>query len=185
MTRPGGRRRVNRGLIAAVTVLVAAIAVVAVLVLDGGGSGKKQPGTASSQGSATVKHKTKTGGKASAKGATVKVDPRTVTVAVLNGTTTANLAAAVSDKLSSKGFLQGATGNAAVQTMSTTIVGYLPGAPAAKNDALAVAVALGLKPTAVKPVSTASQSVACSGTPTNCPDQVIVTVGADLNSDAA
>jgi hypothetical protein len=184
-TERSGGRRVNRGLIAAVTVLVAAIAVVAVLVLDGGGSNKKQPGTASSQGSATVKHKTKAGGKASAKGATVKVDPRTVTVAVLNGTTTANLAAAVSDKLSTKGFQQGATGNAANQTMATTIVGYLPGAPAAKNDALAVAVALGLKPTAVKPVSTASQSVACSGTPTNCPDQVIVTVGADLNSDAA
>jgi hypothetical protein len=184
-TERSGGRRVNRGLIAAVTVLVAAIAVVAVLVLDGGGSSKKQPAAASSQGSATVKHKTKTGSKANAKGATVKVDPQTVTVAVLNGTTTANLAAAVSDKLSTKGFQQGATGNAANQTMATTIVGYLPGSSAAKNDALAVAVALGLKPTAVKPVSTASQSVACSGTPTNCPDQVIVTVGADLNSDAA
>ena len=108
-----------------------------------------------------------------------------MTVAVLNGTTTANLAAAVSDKLSNKGFQQGATGNAANQTMASTIVGYLPGDQGAKNDAYAVAVALGLKQAAVKPVSTASQSVACSGTPTNCPDQVIVTVGADLNSDAA
>jgi LytR cell envelope-related transcriptional attenuator len=186
-TERSGGRRINRGLIAAVTVLVAAIAVVAVLVLDGGGSSKKPSGTASSQGSATVKHKTKTGGKASAKGATVKVDPRTVTVAVLNGTTTANLAAAVSDKLSTKGFQQGTTGNAADQSTATTatIVGYVPAAPDAKNDALAVAVALGLKSSAVKPVSTASQSVACSGTPTNCPDQVIVTVGTDLNSDAA
>ena len=68
-----------------------------------------------------------------------------MTVAVLNGTTTANLAAAVSDKLSGKGFQQGATGNAANQTMATTIVGYQPGAPGAKNDAYAVAVALGLK----------------------------------------
>ena len=184
-TERSGRRRVNRGLIAAVTLLVAAIAVVAVLVLDGGSSNKNKSRTAANQTSATAKRKTKSATKGKAKGAIVQINPQTVTVAVLNGTTTANLAAAVSDKLSNKGFQQGATGNAANQTMATTTVGYLPGAPGAKNDALAVAVALGLKATAVKPVSTASQSVACSGTPTNCPDQVIVTVGADLNSDAA
>ncbi|MFZ0386025.1 MAG: LytR C-terminal domain-containing protein, partial [Solirubrobacteraceae bacterium] len=182
--RPRGRR-INRGLVAAVTLLVAAIAVVAVLVLDGGSSSKNNGGTASTQTSATAKGKAKSATRGKARGATVKINPQTVTVAVLNGTSTANLAAAVSDKLSNKGFQQGATGNAADQTMPTTIVGYVPGAPGAKNDALAVAVALGLKSTAVKPVSTASQSVACSGTPTNCPDQVIVTVGADLNSDAA
>ena len=44
---------------------------------------------------------------------------------MLNGTTTANLAAAVSDKLSTKGFQQGATGNASIQTMGTTITTLL------------------------------------------------------------
>jgi hypothetical protein len=185
--RSGGRR-VRPALIAALTtLLVAAIVVVAVLVLDGGSSNKNNNQAAANQTSAAAKAKgkAKNATKGKAKGATVKINPQTVTVAVLNGTTTANLAAAVSDKLSNKGFQQGATGNAANQTMATTIVGYLPGDQGAKNDAYAVAVALGLKSTAVKPVSTASQSVACSGTPTNCPDQVIVTVGADLNSDAA
>ena len=182
-----GSRRVRRPVIAVVTLLVAAIAVVAVLVLDGGSSSKNHQRSTSKQPSAAVKGraKGKHATKGNAKGATVRVNPQTVTVAVLNGTTTANLAAAVSDKLSTKGFQQGATGNAANQTMTTTTVGYVPGAPGAKNDAYAVAVALGLKSSAVKPVSTASQSVACSGTPTNCPDQVIVTVGTDLNSDAA
>jgi LytR cell envelope-related transcriptional attenuator len=181
-----GRRRVRPALIAAMALLVAAIVVVAVLVLDGGSSNKNNSQAAANQTStAQAKVKAKNAAKTKAKGATVKINPQTVTVAVLNGTTTANLAAAVSDKLSNQGFQQGATGNAAIQTMASTIVGYLPGDQGAKNDAYAVAVALGLKPAAVKPVSTASQSVACSGTPTNCPDQVIVTVGADLNSDAA
>jgi LytR cell envelope-related transcriptional attenuator len=182
-----GRRRVRPALFTAVGLLVAAIVVVLVLVLGGGSSHKTNTQAAANRTSATAKAKgkTKSASQNKAKGATVKINPQTVTVAVLNGTTTANLAAAVSDKLNAKGFQQGATGNAADQTMPTTIVGYLPGDQGAKNDAYAVAVALGLKPTTVKPVSAASQSVACSGTPTNCPDQVIVTVGADLNSDAA
>ena len=102
---------------------------------------------------------------------------------MLNGTVTPNLAAGVSSKLSAKGFQTGSTGNAADQSMQTTVVGYVPGVPNAKNDAFAVAHTLGLKETAVKPVSSANQTVACSGV-TSCPDQVIVTVGADLNSDA-
>ena len=185
--RSGGRH-VSRGLIAAITAVVVAIAVVAVILLTGviGGSSKKASNQAAASQTSTAQAKTKAkNAKAKARGATVRINPQTVTVAVLNGTTTANLAAAVSDKLSHQGFQQGATGNAANQTMASTIVGYLPGDQGAKNDAYAVAVALGLKPAAVKPVSTASQSVACSGTPTNCPDQVIVTVGTDLNSDAA
>jgi hypothetical protein len=183
--RSGGRR-VSRALIAAITLLVVAIVVVVVLVL-GGSSNKNNHRTTANRASTTAKAKgkSKNATRGKARGAVVKINPQTVTVAVLNGTTTANLAAAVSDKLSNKGFQQGSRGNAANQTMATTIVGYLPADPGAKNDAYAVAVALGLKSTAVKPVSTASQSVACSGTPTNCPDQVIVTVGADLNSDAA
>ena len=68
--------------------------------------------------------------------------------------------------------------------MPATVVGYVPSVAKAKDDALAVAHTLGLKQTAVKPVTSANEAVACSGASTNCPDQVIVTVGADLNSDA-
>ena len=88
-------------------------------------------------------------------------------------------------KLSAKGFLQGSTGNATDQATPKTIVGYVAGAPGARNDAFAVAQTLGLNVTAVKPATSANQAVACGGAATNCPDQVIVTVGADLNHDAA
>ena len=73
---------------------------------------------------------------------TVKVNPQTVTVAVLNGTTTANLAAAVSDKLSSQGlpaggYRQRRRPDAWRRRSSATCR-----RPGAKNDALAVAKAL-------------------------------------------
>jgi len=183
-TEGPGRRRISRTLIAALIVLVAAIAVVAVIVLRGS-SNKQHKATAASTQSTSAKHKAKGSAKKGKAGSvTININPATVTVAVLNGTTTANLAAAVSDKLSAKGFQQGTTGNAADQSMSTTIVGYVPSVSGAKNDAYAVAHTLGLKQTAVKPVSAANQTVACMSAPTSCPDQVIVTVGADLNSDA-
>ena len=180
--RPG-RRRTRRTLIAVLTLLVAAIVVVAVLVL--GSSNKSHTTAAVSTPSASAKHTAKGSAKKGKAGSvTVNINPATVTVAVLNGTTTPNLAAAVSGKLSAKGFQQGMTANAADQSMPTTVVGYVPSASGAKNDAYAVANTLGLKQTAVKPVSAANQTVACMSDPTSCPDQVIVTVGADLNSDA-
>jgi hypothetical protein len=178
--RPGGRR-INRGLIAAATLLIIAIVVVVVLVLGGGGSKHHAVAVTNSTPSSGAKN-AKGQGKGKVKA--VNVDPASVTVSVLNGTLTPNLAADVITKLTDKGFQAGSTGNAADQTMPTTVVGYVPTAASAKDDALAVARTLGLKQAAVKPATSANEAVACSGATTNCPDQVIVTVGADLNSDA-
>jgi hypothetical protein len=184
---PSGGRRINRGLLAAGAALVVAIAVVLVLVLSGG-SGKKDHAHAATNpaasGTKSGKGKAGKNGKGAKKAAVASVDPSSVTVSVLNGTMTSNLAADVSTKLTAKGFQAGSTGNASDQGMQATVVGYVPSVPDAKNDAFAVAQTLGLKQAAVKPVSSANQAVACSGASTNCPDQVIVTVGADLNSDA-
>jgi LytR cell envelope-related transcriptional attenuator len=177
----GGRRRIRGAVIAAGTLLVAAIVVVVVLVVGNNSSSSGHHANA-----ATPTHAAGTAHKAAkgkARFASVNVDPTTVTVSVLNGTMTTNLAADVSSKLTAKGFQAGSTGNAADQSIQSTVVGYVPGVQNAKNDAYAVAHTLGLKQTSVKPVSSANQTVACSGE-TNCPDQVIVTVGADLNSDA-
>jgi hypothetical protein len=159
--------------------------VVLVLVLDSGGSSKHHAQAAINGSSASKGKNAKvgTGKRGNGTFASVNVDPTTVTVSVLNGTMTTGLAAGVSSKLTAKGFQAGSTGNAADQSMKATVVGYVPGVHDARNDAYAVAHTLGLKATAVKPVSSANQTVACSGE-TTCPDQVVVTVGADLNSDA-
>jgi preprotein translocase subunit SecG len=181
----GRSRRTSRTLIAVVTLLVAAIVVVVVLVVGGGSSHKSHSSTAAASRTSAVKRNAKGSTKDKTKSATVDINPSTVTVSVLNGTTTANLAADVSSKLSAKGFKPGLTGNASSQSLTTTIVGYVPSASGAKDDAYAVAKSLGLKQSAVQPVSSANQTVACSGNPTSCPDQVIVALGSDLNSDAA
>ena len=66
-------------------------------------------------------------------------------------------------------------------TTTTTVVGYLPGQ---RNEAIAVAKALDLSNNVVRPVTSGDREVACSSTPTDCPDQVVVIVGADLASIA-
>lgn len=104
--------------------------------------------------------------------------PSTVTVAVLNGTATNQLAHRVAAKLASSGYKEGRVATAANQTETSTVVAYLPGA---KNriDALHVATALNLKPTAVAPIDQATQQVACPP-PGPCTANVVVTVGQDL-----
>ncbi|HTX33006.1 MAG TPA: LytR C-terminal domain-containing protein [Solirubrobacteraceae bacterium] len=106
--------------------------------------------------------------------------PSSVTVAVLNGTATNQLAHRVAAKLATSGYKEGRIATAANQTATTTIVAYLPGS---KNRIAArhVATALDLKPTAVQPIDQSSQQVACPpGSP--CTANVVVTVGADLNT---
>jgi LytR cell envelope-related transcriptional attenuator len=104
--------------------------------------------------------------------------PASVTVAVLNGTATNQLAHRVAAKLGSSGYRKGAVATAATQTQTATVVAYLPGA---KNraDALHVANALSLKPAAVQPIDQATRQVACPG-PGACSANVVVTVGSDL-----
>src|SRR5207248_9429792 len=81
-----------------------------------------------------------------------------VTVAVLNGTATSNLAHDIGQRLAGAGYREGTIATATDQTHPTTIVAYLPGF---KRDALAVAGTLKLKPAAVQPVDQPSQVVAC------------------------
>jgi hypothetical protein len=105
-------------------------------------------------------------------------NPASVTVAVLNGTATNQLAHRVATKLEGSGFKEGRIATAANQTETTTVVAYLPGAQN-RTDALHVARALNLRPTAVRPIDQDSQQVACPP-PGACNANVVVTVGADL-----
>jgi hypothetical protein len=110
----------------------------------------------------------------------VTVNPRTVTVAVLNGTTTNKLAADVSQKLGRLGFKRGKTANFSNQTQTTTTIGFVPGDRA---KALAVAKALKVKYSNVLKVAPATKGLVCPAG-TACPDQVFVVLGTDLNSAA-
>ena len=103
--------------------------------------------------------------------------PSTVTVAVLNGTSTNQLAHRVSARLAVAGYKQGAIATAANQTETTTVVAYLPG-KTDRTDALHVAAALGLRSSSVRPVDQPTLQVACPGS-TSCAN-VVVTAGADL-----
>ena len=108
------------------------------------------------------------------------VNPRTVTVAVLNGTNTNGLAGKVQDKLDAAGYQQGFKGNfTANQTQSSTLVQYLRGY---KADASAVASSLKLRPTSVRPLDSATQQLVCPPAQGPCKSAVVVTVGSDLAS---
>jgi hypothetical protein len=103
--------------------------------------------------------------------------PSTVTVAVLNGTSTNQLAHRVGARLLAGGYKQGTIATAANQTETSTVVAYLPG-KTNRTDALHVAAALGLRSSSVRPVDQPTLQVACP-TSTSCAN-VVVTVGADL-----
>jgi hypothetical protein len=107
-------------------------------------------------------------------------DPALVTVAVLNGTTTNQLAHHVADRLVADGYKEGLVATASNQTLTSTIVGYLPGA-ANRADALHVAKTLRLPASSVAPIDQSAQAVACPP-PSPCTANVIVTVGANLAS---
>jgi hypothetical protein len=96
---------------------------------------------------------------------------------VLNGTAQAGLAAKVMSRLSGVGYKQGITpANAANQTQTTTVVAYLPGQRAA---AVRVASALKLSASAVQPIDSQTQQIACPQA-SSCAVDVVVIVGQDL-----
>ena len=99
-------------------------------------------------------------------------------MAVLNGTSTNQLAHHIGNKLAASGYKQGTIATAANQTEPATVVAYLPGATNRK-DAQHVAAALGLHQSAVRPVDTSTLQVACPAS-ASCTANVVVTVGADL-----
>ena len=120
---------------AAIALVVVAAVVVVLLLLTSSGSGSSSTQTHStaSSNAPSTKH------RATHRAATLK--PSSVTVTVLNGTSTAGLAHDVTVRLQAAGYKLGTPTTATDQTQTTTIVGYLPGHKAA---ALIVAKSLGL-----------------------------------------
>ncbi|HEX2702823.1 MAG TPA: LytR C-terminal domain-containing protein, partial [Solirubrobacteraceae bacterium] len=94
-----------------------------------------------------------------------------ITVAVLNGTTTAGLAGALSAKLVGDGFVKGAIADATSQTAATTTVGYTKGNKVAAEE---VARQLRISRASVVPVTSTNDATASSAGPH---PQVVVTIG--------
>ena len=101
-------------------------------------------------------------------------------MAVLNGTSTSNLAHDVSLKLTNAGYKPGTIATATDQTQTATTVGYPTRSERAA--ALIVARSLNLGSTAIVPVTSSNLAVACPQAA--CTAQVVVTVGSDLASAA-
>jgi hypothetical protein len=146
------------------------VAVIAVLLIATSGGSSTHT---SSQAARTTN--APTGGRSSSGGA---FSPSSVTVAVLNGTATNELAHQVAAKLAAVGYKEGAIKTGSNQTESATVVAYLPGAKN-RTDAMHVASALRLGAASVQPVDQSTQQVACPP-PSACTANVVVTVGADL-----
>jgi len=149
------------------------VAIAALVIITGDNS----PATTTSAGKTTAQSHTgttTTSHRHHSKGAAF--DPSGVTVAVLNGTDTNNLAHNTGLRLAGFGYTEGTIATAASQTQTTTAVGYTPGH---KADALHVAQALKLKSSAVTPVDQDTLAVACPQ-PAPCTADVVVTIGQDL-----
>jgi hypothetical protein len=162
--REGGPGRRFALLIGAL-IAAGAIAVLVIVTQSGGSS---QPRAASSS--------TTNAPGATHRAGPAAFSPSSVTVAVLNGTATNELAHRVAAKLSTAGYKQGTVATGPNQTQSATIVAFRPGFRA---DALHVATSLKLGPASVQPIDSNTQAVACPP-PSPCPANVVVTVGQDL-----
>jgi LytR cell envelope-related transcriptional attenuator len=159
------RRRSRLGLLLALLAGAAAVGVVVWFLLMNNKS--SAPTGAASRGS----HAAHAGKKAGA------FNPSTVTVAVLNGTAVNGLAGRTATRLAALGYKRGTVATASNQTFTSSVVAYMPGRRA---DALEVARTLRLKPSAVQPIDSSTQAVACPQSPCNA--QVVVTAGADITS---
>jgi hypothetical protein len=160
-----GPSRLGRGLAMLLAVLGVA-AVIAILLIATSGGGKHAPSSASSTSNApSGRHKARSKG----------FDKGAVTVTVLNGTGTSGLAAGILSQVGHDGFKKGTAANAANATQTTTVVAYLQGQ---KAGAQAVAKALKLPTSAVAPIDSDTQSIACPQS--TCNVDVVVTVGQDL-----
>jgi hypothetical protein len=184
-TRRGGQgssgRRISPVFFVLAGVLAAAVVAVVLIFVTGSNSSSSSSSSAASAGSASssqtnAAQRSKNGRQR--KAATATVTPSSVTVAVLNGTATNNLAHDVAAKLATAGYKAAGTLNASETGLTSTIVGYT--ASSARNDALAVAKSLDLGPASVQGASQGDRLKVCSST-TTCTTQVIVTAGADLS----
>jgi hypothetical protein len=148
-----------------------ALVVGAVVILAGAGLAALQltgnSGGGDSKAQRTAGHRARGGGNLKAKSATPNIQPSQVTVAVLNGTTIAGLAAQVGDEVTADGFTLGTVTNAARTNLGKTQVLYRKGQ---KDAARLVADRLGIHSSA--PVDTLSAELAGSF-------DVVVLVGTD------
>lgn len=171
--RPGERRAgPTRAFVVLVVLLAVGVVVAGVIVIRNINHGTSQSKSSAAEArNAAASHRT---------APVAAVNPRSVTVAVLNGTSTNGLAGAVSNKLGAVGYQKGYVGNfTANQTVSSTLVQYMRGD---KRDATAVATALKLRPAAVQPIDQSTQQIACPPSSGPCKSAVVVTVGSDLAS---
>ncbi len=167
---PRGSSRLHRGFAVLLAVLgIAAVAAVLLIVTSSGGSPSSSSSSTATTNTPAARH--------GAKAKVAAFVPSNVSVGVLNGTAAAGLAAKVMTQLAGAGYKQGITpGNAVNQTQATTVVAYLPGQRAA---AVHVASALKLSPSAVQPINSQTQQIACPQAG-SCAVNVVVTVGQDL-----
>ncbi len=161
-------RRSRVRLAAALLVGAAAAAAVVFVLVQLTSPGNNPSASAGGRTSTAAAHGTKPG---------TAFDPSKVTVAVLNGTSTLLLAGRVASRLKVIGYKQGTVTNAATQTYISSVVAFMRGH---RPDALAVARSLKLKPSAVQPIDSTTQAVACPAAP--CSATVVVVAGTDLAS---
>jgi hypothetical protein len=158
----------RRILAAGIGALVVAAVVIGLLALTSGGTSGKAKTSSTPVSNAPARTR---------RAQTSAVNPANVTVAVLNGTATAQLANRVGVLLSGAGYKDGTITNAPDQTHTATVVAYLP---SFKKDALAVAKSLKVPASSVQAIDQNTQAVACPAAPAACPANVVVTVGANL-----
>jgi LytR cell envelope-related transcriptional attenuator len=171
-----GRSAGGRALLLALGVIGVAVVVALLLILTSPGSNS----TSSSTGAARASNAPRTHTSAGGRRAQPAIAPASVTVAVLNGTSTSNLAHRVALKLAASGYKQATIATAPDQTHTATVVAYLPGE---RRQALAVANSLKLGSASVQPVDQSNQAVACPPGVT-CAANVVVIVGSDLAATA-
>jgi hypothetical protein len=163
---PRGSSAPRRFAIVALGALVVAGAVAALIIATSSNGTKSITNLTPTSNAPTAKHPANA----------AAFNPGSVTVAVLNGTATNELAHRVAARLAAVGYRKGTIATATDQTRTTTVVAFMPGY---RKDAVHVASALRLGPASVQPIDQNTQQVACAGT-TACTANVVVTVGADL-----
>jgi hypothetical protein len=157
----GSRRPILLALAAVVALAVGVFAVLQVTGGDDSGGGQDAGLSANPSGSGAGD-----AGDGSA-GSSEPIDPASVTVAVLNGTTEAGLAAQIGDQIAGEGFVRGVVTNNSDQTRAESVVLY---APDAEREAIDVSRRLDIPQR--EPIDPASQALAGDAT-------VVVIAGAD------
>lgn len=162
-------------IVGAVAAIIVAILLVVTGVIGGGGGGDDTTAQ-TNQIVPTATTGTSTGGTSSTSttSKTTAVDPATVSVVVLNGTGTPNLARNAADTLVKDGFTNAGAGNRGDATVPKTLVMYAPGG---KPAAQAVAKAFGVS--GVTPLDAGTQVVARNFAKDGKTPLVVVTLGAD------